>query len=90
MRISNRTNRPRWAASGLCVLLTGAATFAQSVPTTRPARPATGPTAKRPGKVKKAYGVRWQPSLDAALKQAGKKRRPVVWFRVLGELTGFT
>lgn len=36
----------------------------------------------------KAWGVTWQPDLEAALAHAARSSRPVVWFRVLGELEG--
>ena len=67
-----------------------AAAPAQTRPTSRPAKASAKRALTRPGKARKAYGVRWQPTLGAALTAAGRRhRRPVLGFRVLGELTGF-
>lgn len=90
-----RENQPlRRLALALTVV---AATLASTHAQTRPGRPTSRPAARpakgkpqKPGKVRRAYGQRWEPSLTAALERAGKgKRRPVLWFRVLGDLTGF-
>jgi hypothetical protein len=39
------------------------------------------------------YGVEWQPTLDhavAAASPSGGASKPIVWFRVLGDLDGLT
>lgn len=53
---------------------------------TRSAQPA-------PGQKRRLYGIDWQPSLEEGLEVArsledGSSSRPVMWFRVLGELDG--
>jgi hypothetical protein len=44
-------------------------------------------------KARDLYGVRWQPSLERALEVATPREgaaKPIVWFRVLGDLDGLT
>ena len=41
----------------------------------------------REQKTKELYGIQWVNSLDRAVEASGLK--PIVWFRVLGDLEGF-
>lgn len=82
----------RWLAIGLlgAVVVAVPAVEAQRRPTSRPSArtDAVDRSLPKRTKVVRVRGVRWQPSLDAAL-AAAAKAKPVVWFRVLGELEGF-
>ena len=88
----------RWAAIGLI----GAAVVATEARAQErlTSRPSTRAAIKKVSKQKdhpkrqkavRVRGVLWQPTLDAALTAANKARpaKPIVWFRVLGELEGF-
>jgi hypothetical protein len=85
----------RWAALGLMgAALAATLAPAQGGTTSRPSSRAAREKATVPEprkKVVRVRGVRWQPTLEAALSAAAKSRpaKPVVWFRVLGELEGF-
>ena len=46
--------------------------------------PAKPPTARVGGQ--RLFGIDWQPSFDAAQKEARRTARPIVLFRVLGNL----
>ena len=44
-----------------------------------------------PEKPHRVHGVNWHPTLDAAKEAAGgRKPRPIVWLRMLGDLAGKT
>ena len=63
-------------------------------PTSRPTKPAIAregeaPLIKERTKPERAWGIVWQPTLAAAVEKAGDKR-PVAWFRILGDLTGYS
>jgi len=69
------------ALFSVCAL---AIVFGTSTNVSADGTPAKPPT-PRSG-VQRLFGIDWQPSLDAAQKEARKTSRPIVLFRVLGNL----